>query len=329
MESRAIVLEKYGPPSVMTWREVQLAPLRADEVRLRTLAAPVNHSDLEIRAGNWPILREPPFPYVPGLEVVGDVIAIGSEVTGIAVGDRVFTMMQGLGGVRAERPGGYAEHVTVRADAVARVPAEVNPIELAAVGLAGVTAHEGLARLGPLDQRRVVVTGAGGGVGSAAVGLAKAFGARVVAVASRPEQKDYLASLGADEVVVARTAEPLAAALSPRSVDAVFDTVAGPLFPVLAKALRPGGRLSLVGAVAGGDVAFDAWDLILGITLTGYSTEDLDGPSLRVATEALVGALRSGKLKSPGRTVLPIAEAARAHGLLERHEVSGRVVLVP
>jgi NADPH2:quinone reductase len=322
-------MRAYGDPSVLRYEKVDLAPLQSDEVRLRTLVAPVNHSDLEIRAGNWPVRRDPPFPYVPGLETVGEVVEVGAAVTGVAVGDRVFTMMQGLGGVRAERPGGYAAHVTVAADAVAPVPMDIDPLDLASVGLAGVTAYHGLALLGPLDGRLVVVTGAAGGVGSTAVALAKRAAAKVLGVVARAEQAGYVTGLGADQVVVAQTTEELAAQLPPRTVDAVFETVGGPLFPVVAKALRPGGRLSLIGAVAGGDVRFDAWDLTLGITLTGYTTEHLDGAALRSATAELVEALRSGTLALPARTVLPLDQAAEAHALLERRAVSGRVLLVP
>src|SRR5688500_11028010 len=110
--SFAVVMRRTGPPEVLQWEEVALRPLAPGEVRLRTLAAAVNHSDLEIRAGNWPIRREPCFPYVPGLEVVGEVVEVGADVVGFATGDRAWTMMQGLGGVRAERDGGHAEHVT-------------------------------------------------------------------------------------------------------------------------------------------------------------------------------------------------------------------------
>ncbi|WP_095987538.1 zinc-binding dehydrogenase [Cystobacter fuscus] len=112
---------------------------------------------------------------------------------------------------------------------------------------------------------------------------------------------------------------------SPESADAVLDGVAGPLFPTLISALRPTGRYCLVGAAAGGAVSFDAWSLLDGRVLTGYSTETLDGNVLRAATRELL-ALR---LPPPPTTVLPLAEAARAHELLERREVRGRVVLVP
>jgi NADPH2:quinone reductase len=294
-------MRQTGPPEVLVLEEVTLPPLMPGEVLLRTRASAINHTDLEIRAGNWPIQREPKFPYVPGVEVVGDVVATGPGLHGLKVGELAWTMMQGLGGVRAERDGGYAEHVTVTADAVAPLPRDLDPVDLAAVGLAGVTAYEALAKLEPLRDRTLIVTGAQGGVGSVAVALGTSRGARVVAIergSSPPE---------------------------PGSTDAVLDTVAGPLFRNLVQSLRRGGRYCLVGAVAGGDVEFDAWDLVGGLTLTGYSTEDLDSNGFRAATRAL---LEVG-LPSVPRTVMKLDEAARAHALLERREVKGRVILVP
>src|SRR4051812_6558186 len=149
-QSRAIVMRRTGPPDVLALELVEPAPLAAGEVRLRALASAINHSDLEIRAGNWAIRRERRFPYVPGLEVVGEVVEIASDVTDFAAGDRAWTTMQGLGGVRAERDGGYAELVTVAAGVLAPLPADVDAVKLAAIGLAGVTALESMRRLGPL-----------------------------------------------------------------------------------------------------------------------------------------------------------------------------------
>jgi NADPH2:quinone reductase len=202
--------------------------------------------------------------------------------------------------VRAERDGGYAEHVTVPAANVAPLPRDVDPVAFATVGLAGVTAHEGLKRLGPLAGRTLVVTGASGGVGSVAARLGRAAGAEVVELR--------------------RDAPPPA----PRSADAVFDVVAGPLFGALVASLRHGGSYCLVGAIAGGDVRFDAWSLIDSITLTGYSTEDLDGDGLRDATRALLAL----GLPAVPHVVMPLADAARAHAALESRDLQGRVVLV-
>jgi NADPH2:quinone reductase len=229
------------------------------------------------------------------------VAEVGDAVSGFAVGDRVWTTMQGLGGVRAERDGGYAEYLTVSTEVLSPLPTDVDPVGFAAIGLAGVTALEGMRRLGPLAGKTLLVSGATGGVGSLAVEIGRALGARVIGLE--------------------RSSPPP----EPGSVDAVLDGVAGSLFPSLVAALRPEGRYCLVGAAAGGEVAFDAWSLLDGRALTGYSTETLDGSVLRSATRELL-ALR---LASPPTTVLPLAEAARAHALLEQRAVRGRVVLVP
>jgi NADPH:quinone reductase len=97
----AIVMRRYGGPDVLGFEAVPLAALKPDEIRLRSLASAINHSDLEIRVGNWPIRRPEPFPYTPGLETVGEVVEIGTAVADFRVGDRAITMMQGMGGVRA------------------------------------------------------------------------------------------------------------------------------------------------------------------------------------------------------------------------------------
>jgi len=299
--ARAIVMRHTGGPEVLAVEEVSLAPLAPGEVRLRALASAVNHSDLQVRAGNWPIRRNPRFPYVPGLEVVGVVVEVSGDVRAFAVGDRAWTTMQGLGGVRAERDGGYAEYVTIAADALAALPADIDAVAFAAIGLAGVTAIEAMRRLGPLRGKTLAVSGATGGVGAVAVGIGRAIGANVIAL---------------------NRGSP---APPPATIDAVLDGVAGSLFPTLVAALRPHGHYCMVGAAAGSDVAFDLWTLLDGRSLTGYSSEDLDGDALRTATRELLAL----SLPQPPTTVVPLVEAARAHALLESRAVPGRVVLVP
>lgn len=298
---RAIVLRQTGGPEVLVVEQLALAPLAPGEVRLRALASAVNYSDLHVRAGDWRIRREPRFPYVPGLEVVGEVFEVARDVRDLAVGDLAWTAMQGLGGVRAERDGGYAEYVTVSAGVLAPLPVDLDPVAFAAIGLAGVTAIESMRRLGDLAGKTLVITGTTGGVGGVAVEIGRALGANVVALQ--------------------RGSPPP----SPGTADAVLDGVAGSLFPALVAALRPHGRYCMFGAASGGDVSFDLWTLLDGRSLTGYSSEDLDGPALRAATRDLLGL----KLPSPTTTVLPLADAARAHAMIEQREVRGRVVLVP
>ncbi|MGP9790945.1 quinone oxidoreductase family protein [Roseinatronobacter sp. NSM] len=188
--SNAVQMNDYGPPELLVYAPLELPTLQPEEVRIKSIASAVNHTDLEIRMGHWPVRKRKPFPYVPGVEVVGEIAEVGASVRGLFPGDRVITMMQGLGGVRGERPGGYAELVTVAADSVAPIGSAIDPYVMAAIGLGGVTAYEGLRRIGSLAGKRILVSGAAGGVGSAAVAIAKAQGATVVGVVSRVEQSD-------------------------------------------------------------------------------------------------------------------------------------------
>jgi NADPH2:quinone reductase len=325
-QGAAIVMRQYGRPEVRRLERVPLPALQPDEIRIGTIASAINHSDLEIRAGNWPILKPNPFPYTPGLEVVGDVMETGANVSEVHVGDRVITMMQGLGGVRAQRPGGYAEYVVVQASAVAPFAGDVDPLDMAALGLASVTAFEGLRRVGSLKNRRIAVSGAAGGVGSAGVAIANAEGAEVIGIISRSEQAEYVRSLGAATTI---TSSDIAnGGLVPETIDGILDTVAGNSFGAYVTALRPGGVLSLVGAVGGSDVSFDAYRL-LEVTLTGYSSETLDGPALRRAIRSISEWVSRGVIPAPFRSVFPLDEAAAAHTKLEQHLVHGRVLLVP
>lgn len=294
-------MRALGGPEVLQLEDVARRPLVRGEVRLRTLAAAVNHSDLDIRTGYSPIRRQPPFPYVPGLEVVGEVVEVAGETGAIGVGDRAWTTMQGLGGVRAERDGGYAEEVVVAADVLAPLPATIDPVRFAAIGLAGVTAREAMRRFGELRGKTLIVTGATGGVGAVAVAVARELGAAVIALdRSAPDPE-------------------------PGSADAVLDGVGGARFASLVGALRAGGRYCAFGAAAGSAVSFDLWSLLDGRSLTGYSSEDLDGDALRATTRELVAM----NLEPPPTLIVRLAEAARAHLLLGSRAIRGRVVLVP
>ncbi len=294
-------MRALGGPDVLRLERVEIAALVSGEVRLRVLASAVNHSDLDIRVGNSKIRRTPPFPYVPGLEVVGEVVEVAADVDSFSVGQRAWTAMQGLGGVRALRDGGYADMVTVTAAVLAPLPHGVDVVTFAAIGLAGVTALEALRRLGDLRDKTLVVTGSTGGVGAVAVHIGRALGANVVGLyrsSSPPE---------------------------PGSADAILDVVGGAMFPHLVNALRPHARYCAVGASASADVALNLWSLLDGRSLTGYSSEDLDGEALRRATRELLAM----NLAPPPTTAMPLTDAARAHELLESRAVRGRIVLVP
>jgi NADPH2:quinone reductase len=258
------------------------------------------------------------------VEVVGMIDSVGSKVTGWAPGQIVITMMQGLGGVRAERPGGYAEFVIVAATALAKIPEGVEPAHMAALGLGAVTAFEGLRRIGDLSGKRIIITGSAGGVGSSAVSIAHAQGASVAGIIRREADAEYVLALGASEVIVSGRE-----AIGQQSADGVLDTVGGDLFPLCVSALKSNGALCLVGAVAGSDVSFNAWELIRPVRLTGYSTETLDGGALREAVHALARLLIAGAIRVPDYQIVPLVDASEAHRMLEKREVRGRVLLQP
>jgi NADPH2:quinone reductase len=329
VSERAVEIDRYGGPEELVWREVaRPAEPGAGEVRIRTSFAAVNRADIEIRRGEWPVMRDDPFPYTPGLEVVGEVDAVGPGALGVAVGERVITMMQHLGGIWGERPGGYGEFVVVAADTLATVPPDVDLEQVAALGLVAVTASAGLQRLSLQPGARVVVHGASGGVGSAAVTMAAATGAEVVAVIPRAGKDGYVRSLGAAEVVRLDERGVLAA-LGPRSVDAVLETTGERTFADSVAVLRRGGRLCLVGALTGPGLTLSAWDLLQDLHLTGWSSENLDGHALRAAIAEIVAGVAGGDLRAPAIERFAMADAAAAHAAMERGELRGRALLVP
>ena len=319
----AIVMRATGPPDVLRAESGPLADLAYSEIRIRTIAAAVNHTDLEIRAGMWPIRRESPFPYVPGVEVVGEVVEVGSAAEAVRIGERVVTMMQGLAGVRALRPGGYQEYVTVDADAVAPVPDAVEPLLAAALGLASVTAHQGFELIGVLHGRRIAVTGAGGGVGSAGVALAAAKGAEVIAVVHDAARAKHLRRLGAAEVIDDVATIPV------RTLDGVLDTGRGVAIRTARRRAqrwrrdqrcrRGRGRTNRVLGV-GAHPTCNA-DRLFVRESRRTCAEARDGRDLCVASG------RAAHATPVANAALD--QAAEAHRLLENGGAKGRILLIP
>jgi NADPH:quinone reductase len=325
---QAIVMHNYGTPDVLALQEIQLQPLQPTEIRFRVLAAPVNRADLEIRSGNWQIMQANPFPYTPGLEATGEVIEVGTAVQDIAPGQNVITMMQKLGGIWGIRPGGYQEFVTVEAEKVATIPAGVDPLTIAALGLAAVTALEGLNRLALEPGNHVLIQGATGGVGSIAVQLARLLGAEVLAATGSPSKTDFLRELGVNQVVYFDQNERLVG-VEPRSLDAVLETIGQKTFRDSVSVLKRGGRLCLVGAASGEDLSLVAWDLLQDLHLTGYSSENLTGDALRQNIAQLCSWVADLKLPPPVYQQFPLVQASHVHNLMENRQLTGRALLIP
>jgi NADPH2:quinone reductase len=240
---RAAVCRAYGAPETVTVEDVPSVPPGPGEVRIGVTAAAVNFPDVLLVAGEYQIKVPPPF--TPGSELAGTVLEVGSGVSGIAVGDRVFgTTMSGA----------FAEEVVVAATAVQPTPAAVGDAAAAAFGVAHRTAFHTLrsvARVQAGDE--VVVLGAGGGVGLATVALATLLGAKVTAVAGSDDRLAAAAAEGA-VLLIDRRAGDLRAQLRdllPNGTDVVVDTVGGDLAEPALRSLRWGGRFVTVGYASG------------------------------------------------------------------------------
>jgi len=324
---RAVTISAPGGPGKLTLSLVNLDKPGPGEVLIDVAAAGVNRADLLQRAGNYP----PPAgaPEWPGLEISGTVRALGPGVTGWAPGDRVVALLEG---------GGYAEQVVARAAQLLPLPDGVDLVDGAALPEAVCTAWTNLVDTGRLRAgETLLVQGGSGGVGSVAVQLAAALGARVVATAGGPERVARCVELGADVGVDHRTQDVVAAvreATDGRGADVVLDVLGGGGLADNVRALAPGGRLVVIGLQRGRRGELDlnalmakhAW--VTGTLLRPRSAED---KAALVATvcERVWPLVADGRVRPVVHARVPFAEAPAAHELLESGEVFGKVLLVP
>jgi NADPH:quinone reductase-like Zn-dependent oxidoreductase len=269
------------------------------------------------------------FPRIQGADVCGIVVAVGPGVARSRLGERVIVQgclrSLGSGGTApwlgSERDGGFAQFVCVPAADTYAVVTELSDEQLAAVPCAYATAENLLHRSGVREGERVLVTGASGGVGSAAVMLARIRGAEVIALAGRGKE-DAVRSLGAARVL-SREAS-LLAELGQGQIDTVIDLVGGPRWRELVHLLRPGGRYAAAGAIAGPIVELDLRALYLNdLTLYGCTMQAAE------VFPRLVSLLERGDLVPLVSAVYPLDRIARAQQDFESKQHIGKLVLLP
>ncbi|WP_077147234.1 NADPH:quinone oxidoreductase family protein [Sphingopyxis sp. KK2] len=296
------------------------------EVRVRVRAAAVNFPDLLMTRGAYQL--KPDLPFTPGLELAGEVDALGDGVTAWRVGDAV------LGG---NRFGAMAEYAIVPATALRAKPARLSWEEAAAYGVAYLTAWVALTRCGRVEPGEwVLVHGAAGGVGLATVDLAKALGARVIAAASSAEKRAALADLYAPDSVIA--AEPgfrdaVKALTDGRGADVIFDPVGGDIFDESTRCIAFGGRLLVIGFASGRipEVSVNM-PLIKGFSVVGVRAGEYGRrfPERGAENIAAIDALAAeGKIRPHVHAALPLSDWREGFAMLERREVVGKVVLIP
>ncbi|MBX5468068.1 MAG: NAD(P)H-quinone oxidoreductase [Firmicutes bacterium] len=323
---RAVVLDRYGGPEVLQIREVPDPVIGPDEILVAVEAAGINRADLHQREGRYPPPPPAPPVEIPGLECAGTVVATGPRVTEFRVGQRVAALLPG---------GGYAELVAVPHRMAWEVPATQNWAEAGATPEAFLTAYDALfdkAGLG-LGQR-VVVHAAAGGVGSAAVQLARAAGIRVLATVGTRAKAEWVKSLGAELVVNYREASFADAVqewTGGRGVDAVLDFVGAPYWQANCQILKPGGTLVLIGTLGGTETAV-ALGQLLGRRLTVCGTALRSRPVEAKMTLVQTFRERVVPLLGPGLgpridRVFWWEEAGEAHRYMEQNQNLGKIVL--
>ena len=341
---RAVVFDRCGGPEVLESRELADPVPGLDEALVRVRACGINHLDLWVRAG-LPGL-EPAMPHILGSDVVGEIVALGAAVRHLAVGERTLVLPTLSCGVcpaclngddhlcrrpdvlgRA-RQGGYAELVAVPAVNCLAYPAEL-PWEVAAAApLVSLTAwHMLVGRAGVRPGEDVLVIGAGSGVGSMAVQIARLLGARVLATAGSDAKCVRARELGAHETIRHDTedvATRVRALTGKKGAEVVFEHVGGRVFEAGLAALARNGRLVTCGATIGSDVKLSLNQLFgRHLTLMG------SWMGRRAELVEVLKHVASGALQPIVDSVRPLAEARAAHEHIEARRQFGKVVLVP
>ena len=339
---KAVVYTGHGGPEVIRSQEMPVPEAGPADVLVRVRAVALNHLDLWVRRG-LPRLSVT-FPHIPGADVAGVVARAGSAVTTVRDGDPVVISPGVSCGVCAaclagddnlcaryailgeHRHGGYAEYLAVPEANVLPKPAALSFEEAAAIPLVFLTAWNML-----VDQARlrfgetVLIWGAGSGVGSAGIQIAKVFSARIIAVSGASWKLDRARALGADEVLNHREQDVAAAVrglTARRGVDVVFDHVGAATWQTSIRALARGGRLVTCGATSGGDAATDI-RYIYGRALSIHGSWMGTKANLRSAMRLV----EQGRLAPVVHDVFPLEDAARAQEVMERAEHFGKLVL--
>jgi len=327
MKYKSVVITKKGAPDVLQVIEMHLRRPQAGEVLIRVLATGVGRTDIVMRYGYYPFA--PKIPFVPGYEIVGVVEAVGENVNRVEIGDIVAALTV---------YGGYAEYIYLNEDDLVKVPADLDPAQVAALILNYGTAYQMLHRLvGVKSGDRVLITGASGGVGTALLQLGKLANLTMYGTVSGKKQ-DVLVDYGATPidyqfqnfVDVIRKSEP-------NGIDYVFDGIGRMNIPHGFQVLRQGGQFVEYGYSGIFQFLIDNLRLqflkwlpngksgnFYGITATyrkdkGSITEDL---------LILFSLLKEGKINPIIYQRYPILDAAKANELLESGEVIGKIVLL-
>jgi NADPH2:quinone reductase len=320
---RAVVCRELGPPERLQLETFPSRPLRAGEVRVAIRAAGLNFPDVLMAAGEYQL--KPELPFTPGVEAAGDVTEIGVEAKGVAVGDKVIVKM---------RYGAFTDEAVVTPSQLSPMPSTFDYAEAATFLAAHGTAYHALIDRAKVQSGEVIlIHGAGGGVGLAAVEMGKLLGATVIACASSEEKLAVAKMKGADHVVL-YSREPFRDAVKRitdgRGADVVFDPVGGEIFENSLRCIAWGARVLVIGFTGGIGLARTNLLLIKGASVLGVRAGEAarrNPPLGQVRLAALLQWAEDG-LRPNISHRLPLEDYANAMRLLIDRKAIGRVALV-
>ncbi|MFC5513725.1 NADPH:quinone oxidoreductase family protein [Massilia jejuensis] len=323
---KAIVCKDWGPPDNLEVQDLpDLVPGPGQAV-VDVRAAGVNFPDVLTVQGKYQV--RPPLPFTPGNEFAGVVRALGEGVSGLAVGDRVIGFTQ---------TGAFAEQVLAPAAVLMPMPPGMDFATAAAITLTYGTSHHAVVDRARLQAgETMLVLGAAGGVGLAAIEIGKALGARVIAAASSAEKLDVCRAHGAD-VLIDYTREDLREALKAatggKGPDVIYDPVGGPYSEPALRSIAYRGRHLVVGFAAG-DIPKLPWNLMLlkSASVVGVFWGDFarrEPQANLAAMREMLGWMAQGKLKPLVSKRYALAETAQALNDMAARKVTGKVVIVP
>lgn len=324
---RALVVEDLAPDYAgCAVREVATPAPGPGEVLVRVRAASVNFPDLLMTRGEYQF--KPPLPFTPGLDIAGEVAALGEGVTSLKVGDAV------VGGARL---GGFAEYAVLSADALKPKPARLSFAEAAAYGAAYLTAYVALVRRARVEPGEwVLVHGAAGGVGLAAVDLAKALGARVIAASASDEKLARIQALYDVDAVVNVTGgfrERVKAITGGGGADVIYDPVGGDVFDESVRCIAFDGRLLVIGFTSGRIPTVSVnMPLIKGFSVIGVRAGEYGRQFPEKGRENAAAVWRmadEGVIRPHVHAELPLDRWREAFDLLADRKVVGKAVITP
>jgi NADPH2:quinone reductase len=321
---KAVVCRELGPPESLRLETFASAPLAQGEVRVAIHAAGINFPDILMAAGEYQL--KPPLPFTPGVEAAGEVIEVDGAVAGVTVGDRVIIKL---------RHGVYADEAVVTPSQLTPLPSNFDYAEGATFLAAHGTAYHALIDRGQLQRGEVLlVHGAGGGVGLAAVEIGKLLGATVIAAASSEDKLAAAQARGADHVVLYGR-EPFRDAVKRitdgRGADVVFDPVGGEIFENSLRCIAWGARILVIGFTGGIGLARTNLLMIKGASVLGVRAGEAvrKNPALgEVRLQALTQWAEAGRVRPHISHRLPLEHYAPAMRLLIDRKAIGRVALV-